>query len=203
MQLRLLRFLESKEFERVGDSKTMKADVRIIAATNCDLKEKIRKGEFREDLYYRLMGITIHLPPLRERIEDIPLLCDHFVKLYRESNNKDVIGISDEVLKLFMGCSWHGNIRELKNTIEYACAVCSEELILEKHLPPYFMSAIKKDPPDSGKTALTGDSEKEVIIKALDRTAGNKTKAARMLGISRGTLYNKMLKYGIEEGLRE
>jgi PAS domain S-box-containing protein len=199
MQLRLLRFLESKEYDRVGDSKTMKADVRVVAATNCDLKEKIRIGEFREDLYYRLMRITIQLPPLKERIEDIPLLCNHFIKLFRESNNKNLAGISDGVMKLFMRYSWRGNVRELKNTLEYACAICKSELIQEEHLPPYFISALQTDQPNVGISALTDGSEEGAIIAALNQTDGNKAKAARILGISRGTLYNKLLKYRIEK----
>jgi PAS domain S-box-containing protein len=160
MQLRLLRFLESKEYDRVGDSKTLKADVRVVAATNCDLKEKIRQGEFREDLYYRLMGVTLHLPPLKERIEDIPLLCSHFINRYCESTDKEILGISEDVLKLFFNYTWQGNVRELKNIMEYACAMCPGESLLNEHLPPYFMTAIQTDQPLAKAPEKTAGSEK-------------------------------------------
>jgi PAS domain S-box-containing protein len=136
IQLNLLRVLERKEFERVGDSKTRRANVRVIAATNVDMLEKIRTGAFREDLYYRLKVMVIHLPPLRSRTEDIPLLCEHFLGFFRTSFGKDITRISDEVMRLFMTYSWPGNVRELRSALEHACILCPGEEIQAGHLPP-------------------------------------------------------------------
>jgi transcriptional regulator with PAS, ATPase and Fis domain len=192
MQLRLLRFLESKEFEQVGESKTRKADVRVVAATNCDLKEKVRQGEFRQDLFYRLMGLVIELPPLRERVEDIPLIYDHFIRLFRESHHKNVSVVSESVRKMLLDHPWPGNVRELKNTVEYACALCRGELIQENHLPRHFISDTDHQRLAQAAGAAVGYSEKAAIFEALDRTDWNKAKAARLLGMSRATLYNKL-----------
>ncbi|MCP4115345.1 MAG: sigma-54-dependent Fis family transcriptional regulator [Desulfobacteraceae bacterium] len=200
MQLRLLRFLEAKEYERVGESNTRIANVRVVAATNCDLQEKIRKGEFRKDLYYRLMGLNFHLPLLRDRVEDIPLLCDFFIRQFQKSHNKNISGVAEPVLKRFLEHSWPGNVRELKSTLEFACALCPGELIREEHLPAYFMDAVAErlsQEPLPASAAEGGDSEKTVIIQTLDRIDWNKAKAARLLGISRATLYNKLKRYGI------
>lgn len=195
-QAKLLRILEQKEYERIGETKTRKADVRIIAATNRDLLKKVQAGEFREDLFYRLRGVHIQLPPLEERTEDIPLLINHFVQRFQESTHRNIEGVSDEVMKIFLNHPWPGNIRELKNTIESACALCLGGTVELTHLPPEMIQPVHLSRPQA-KTP-TQRSEKETILQVLDQTDGNKAKAARLLGMSRGTLYNKLLKYGIE-----
>ncbi|MFW2365259.1 MAG: sigma 54-interacting transcriptional regulator [Desulforhopalus sp.] len=208
-QAKLLRFLEQKEFERIGDSKTLKADVRVVAATNHDLQEKVRNKEFREDLYYRLKGILVKLPSLKERVDDIPLLISHFIDVSRKSMGKNIQGLDDRVTKLFMDYPWPGNVRELKSIIHYACALCPGEFIEEEHLPPEFLSAA----PGDSSTRVQGElirsvsaepgSEKESILTILEKTDWNKAKTARLLGVSRATLYSKLLKYNIEEKPRE
>ncbi len=203
-QAKLLRFLEQKEFERIGDSKTLKADVRVVAATNHDLQEKVRNKEFREDLFYRLKGILIKLPPLGERCDDIPLLISYFVGIYRKSMHKNIQGLDKNVTKLFMDYQWPGNVRELKSIIHYACAVCPGELIQEEHLPPEFLSAASDESSDKKKSDSINEffiepgSEKDSIFATLEKTDWNKAKTARLLGVSRATLYSKLLKYGIE-----
>jgi DNA-binding NtrC family response regulator len=203
-QAKLLRFLEQKEFERLGDSKTLRADVRVVAATNHDLQAKAKNKEFREDLFYRLKGILIKLPPLRERKDDLFLLVSHFIELSRKELGKNIQGLDENVTKMFINYQWPGNIRELKNTIHYACALCHGEVIQKHHLPPEFVSAASEDQHMNKKTALVnetsgeGESEKEKILALLKRTDWNKAKTARFLGVSRATLYSKLLRYGIE-----
>lgn len=204
-QAKLLRFLEQKEFERIGDSTTIKADVRVVAATNRDLQGKVRKREFREDLYYRLKNLLVKLPPLRQRSGDIPLLVSHFVEISRSSMNKNIQGLDSDVTELFLHYSWPGNIRELRSTIHYACALCPGEIIGREHLPPEFLEAVSA----AGSEAVSAEwaslspdtpqSEKEAILAILKKTDWNKAKSARLLGVSRATLYSKLLKYGIEE----
>ena len=203
-QAKLLRFLEQKEFERIGDSKTLRADVRVVSATNHDLQKKVQAKEYREDLYYRLKGILVNLPPLRDRSDDIPLLTSHFVGLSRKSMGKNISGLDEYVTKLFMDHQWPGNVRELKSVIHYACALCPGELIRKEHLPPEFLSAASGKPPAiktrdlMGGASMEPGSEKESILAMLEMTDWNKAKTARLLGISRATLYSKMLKYRIE-----
>lgn len=204
-QAKLLRFLEQKEFERIGDSRTLKADVRVVAATNQDLQEKVRIKEFREDLFYRLKGVLIKLPALKERSDDIPLLISNFLEQSRKSLNKNITGLDEGVARMFMDYPWPGNIRELKSVIHYACALCSEELIQQEHLPSEFLSAAsaaRSGAPEAGSVErLSAEigSERESILRVLDKTDWNKAKTARLLGISRATLYSKLLKYNIEE----
>ena len=202
-QAKLLRFLEQKEFERIGDSTTIKADVRVVAATNHDLQKKAENKEFRGDLYYRLKNILISLPPLRERSDDIPLLISHFIRTSRKSMNKNIQGLSRDVNKLFMHYPWPGNIRELRSVIHFACALCPGEMIEREHLPPEFLSAATIERPavmavDSVDQPIAKPaSEKDAILETLAKTDWNKAKAARLLGMSRATLYSKLLKYGI------
>jgi len=204
-QAKLLRFLEQKEFERIGDSTTIKADVRVVAATNQDLQKKVENKEFREDLYYRLKNILIRLPPLRERSDDIPLLISHFVKTSRKSMNKNIQGLSSEVNKLFLHYPWPGNIRELRSIIHFGCALCPGETIECEHLPSEFLAAATLE--RSAKMAVDlvdqplaqPASEKDAILETLAKTDWNKAKTARLLGMSRATLYSKLLKYGIGE----
>jgi len=203
-QAKILRFLEEKEFTRVGGSKTIKVDVRLICATNKDLTRLIRSGTFREDLFYRINVVPIVLPPLRDRKEDIPLLIDHFVKKYSEENNKKVLGLSKEALQLMMHYEWPGNVRELENLIERAIALTSNEWIQPEELPLSFLNPSKID--GLKESILRGDVtfvkaekdfEREIIEDALRRTNFVQSRAAELLGISRRILKYKMDKLGI------
>lgn len=197
IQLKLLRFLERKEYERVGDSRTLKADARIIAATHVDLTERIRQGLFREDFYYRLKVMNLHLPPLRERIEDIPPLVDHFCHVFRTQFKKQISGVSDDVLELFIHYPWPGNVRELRHAIEHAFILCPDSTISKVYLPPEFQYPAE----DTRDVFLKGSLEKDDILNALSRTDWNKAKAARLFGIHRSTLYRKLLELGISKEL--
>jgi PAS domain S-box-containing protein len=196
IQLRLLRVLQEKEFERVGDPTPIKVDVRIIAATNTNLREQVRQGELREDLYYRLRVVEVTLPPLRERREDIPLLVDNFLKNFNQQFNKDIVAISTDVLKLFMDYPWPGNVRELEHTLEHAFILCHQSIITVGNLPLDIMEIAKM------KASLFVDNmedEAQAIRQALDKADGNKAKVARLLGVSRPTLYRKMEKLNIRQ----
>jgi DNA-binding NtrC family response regulator len=203
-QAKLLRFLEQKEFERIGDSKTLKADVRIVAATNQDLSAKVSEKKFREDLFYRLKGVLIQLPTLSERADDIPLLASHFIRIFRKSLNKNIESMAKDVTKLFLEYPWPGNVRELKSAIHYACALCPEEVIKKEHLPAELFSEAaleqlaRRKADLKNKGHLNQGSEKESILAMLEKTDWNKAKTARRLGVSRATLYTKLLKYGIK-----
>jgi PAS domain S-box-containing protein len=196
VQLKLLRVLEEREFERVGSSTPTKVDVRLIAATNRNLMEKVSSGELREDLYYRLKVIEIMLPPLRDRREDIPLLVEHFRNGFNVKFKKDIEGISSEVLKAFLKYPWRGNIRELEHTMEHAFVLCNRNIITFDNLPYEFMAA-----PEAvrNSSTLNAEADTQGILDALEKTAWNKTKAARLLGIDRVTLYRKIKKYNITE----
>lgn len=196
-QVRLLRVLQEKEFERVGGEETLKADVRIIAATNKNLQEEINTGRFREDLYYRLHIIPITLPPLRERKEDIPILTAHFVRKIGSELGIPHLSIEDDVLTYFSDYNWPGNVRELENIIERAAVLCDNETIRVKDLP--FFSV-----PQSNVSLLHGDLdlnhtlehlEKQLIEKALAKAGGVRTEAARLLNIKTSALYYKLEKY--------
>ncbi|MDY6854891.1 MAG: sigma 54-interacting transcriptional regulator [Thermodesulfobacteriota bacterium] len=191
MQLRLLRVLQEKEFERVGDSTPLKIDVRIIASTNRNLKEKVRLVEFREDLYFRLKVIEISIPPLRERREDIPLLTDHFRNIFNKRFKKEIIRISDDVLRIFIGYSWPGNVRELEHAIEHAFIICRSNIITIDDLP----IEIRDHTKEGSALKNTDVNEIEMIREALEKTDWNKAKAARLLGMDRTTLYRKLRKY--------
>lgn len=187
-QLKLLRVLQHREFERLGDSTTMKSDVRIIAATNRDLLQRVREGRFREDLYYRLKVVEISLPPLRQRLEDLPLLVDHFISRFNKKYCKNISLISPEVQRAFMGYGWPGNIRELEHTLEHAFIVSRSETIGMEALPMYF-----KLPGDTGQMPLRPrKTDIGSVLSALERSAGNKSKAAGLLGISRQTIYRML-----------
>jgi len=187
VQVRLLRVLEEKKIERVGDYKPIKVDVRIIAATNQNLTNLVQKGRFREDLYYRLNVFNIHVPPLRERTEDIPLLVAHFLNACSRAMNKEITSVSDEAMKCLLQHNWRGNIRELMNVVESACVLCAGETIRTEHLPPIFESWVP---------GIDAASETD-IREALRLAKGNKAKAARLLGIHRSTLYRRMERDGI------
>jgi DNA-binding NtrC family response regulator len=192
LQSKLLRVIENKEFIKLGDTKTTKVDVRIIAATNRDLKKSIEAGEFREDLYYRLNVFTIELPSLRERVEDIPELATHFATYYANRQNKS-LRIGKEALRLLMKHSWKGNTRELRNVLERASILADNE-ILPEHLP---FDIQKQNESSEGLTLVS--VEKHHIQKVLEFTKGNKTKAAEALGIGLTTLYRKMEEYNISK----
>lgn len=195
LQLRLLRVLQEREFERVGDSDPIKVDVRVIAATNNELHKMVRSGNFREDLYYRLNVVQLTLPPLRDRREDIPAMLDHFLSRFNMKLNKNITAISEDVKRVFMSYSWPGNIRELQNALEFAIVLCHGSTITIKDLPPEFI--------DNNKAVLDttdkNEDERQTIIQALKKTDWNKAKAARFLGIDRKTIYTKITKYNIVE----
>ena len=203
-QAKLLRFLEQKEFERLGDSTTLKADVRVVAATKHDLAAKVNERTFREDLFYRLKGILIQLPPLKDRIDDIPFLMSHFIKASRKTQKKNIEGVADDVTKLFLDHLWPGNVRELKSTIEYACAICPGEIIHKEDLPTELFSESSLEKLARRKTDSAHEnihdqgSEKELILDMLEKTDWNKAKAARLLGMGRTTFYTKLLQYDIK-----
>jgi DNA-binding NtrC family response regulator len=191
MQIELLRVLETKKFMRVGGNKEISSDFRVICATNHDLKGLVEKGVFREDLYYRLNVMNIHVPPLRERIEDIPLLVDYFIKKYCTSMNKPLIPIEPAALKRITGYQFPGNIRELENMIERAIVVGSGKKIVLKDLP------FGKDTVDSSVESLD-DFEKAFILQILNKYSWNISRTAQALKVDRVTLYNKIKKYGLK-----
>ena len=196
IQLKLLRVIQEKEFERVGDARTIKVDVRIIAATNCNLKEKVKLGDFREDLYYRINVVDFTIPPLRERREDIPLLANHFLEKFNTRFKKHIEGLSNVVMNTFMSYSWPGNVRELEHAVEHGFVLCREKTLLIEHLPMEIKEVIATGPP-----ALKGKNniQKQDIIESLNKTDWNKSKAARILGINRRTLYRKISEYRISK----
>ena len=192
-QVKLLRVLETHKFERLGGSETIESDFRLIAATNRNLKEMVEKGEFREDLYYRLSVFDLHLPPLRERKGEIPALADHFIKEFARENLKNISGITPEALRKLSEYPWPGNIRELRNCIEKMVVLSGEMMLREEDIP----ENIREYRPEtadagSGDTLNLESSEKELIRKALAECGGNRAAAARKLGISRRTLYRKL-----------
>jgi PAS domain S-box-containing protein len=191
IQLKLLRVLQEKVFERVGESNSQKVDVRIIASTNKDLKEKVRKGEFREDLYYRLKVVEVSLPPLRNRLEDLPLLVNHFCDMFNKRFQKEIDGLSNEVLNKFMTYRWPGNVRELEHVIEHAFVLCHGRVITLEHIPSEVRDYGGSDKIMRQKNYVKNKISVQEILKTLSETGGNKAKAARLLGISRPTLYSK------------
>jgi PAS domain S-box-containing protein len=201
MQAKLLRILQEREVERVGGTKTQKIDLRVITATNRDLEDMIAKGEFRQDLYYRLNIISLHIPPLRERIEDIPKLCDALLSKLNSQLHGFVEGISPDAMEIIKLYEWPGNVRELENVLERALNMIDDEvLIMPEHLPA-FLKKMAKIPEISGAgkdlDSIISDAEKQAIFKALETCNGNKSKAAQLLGIHRSGFYQKLAKYGI------
>ncbi len=216
MQLRLLRFLQEKTFYPVGSDKEIQVDVRVIAATNVDLKEKVRQGSFREDLYFRLLIIDLHLPPLRDRTGDISLLTHHFVQFFARKLDKGITGISEQAMALFCQYDWPGNVRQLEHSIERACILCQDATISTEHLPEEIvkqqqpdhlanaLSAVElSNAPENNRTQQDNLTEQEQqttqeIISALKTAGGNKAKAARILKVDRSTLYRKMRELHID-----
>ena len=202
LQVKLLRVLQEGEFERVGEAKTVRVDVRIIAATNQNLEELIPQGRFREDLYYRLNVISIELPPLRDRKEDIPVLIHYFLEKFSEKNRKRFSGVSDGFLKALEGYHWPGNVRELENVVERATIVAKGETLTEQDLPDLFHAnpdSMVSGPGSRPLKEMLGDPERELILRTLKECHWNRKKAAIQLGINRTTLYNKMKKYHLVE----
>ena len=201
IQSKILRVLQEKEVDRVGGERPVPVDVRVVAATNADLEEMIRQGRFREDLFYRLNVISITLPPLRERREDIPLLIDRFILRYNAETKKNVRGISGEALEMLMKYRFPGNVRELENIIERAVVLEDEELIQPERLPFFSSSSLLDDGAggggDPGRFPTLDDMERRHVAAALRRTRGVKTEACKLLGISRPTLDRKISKYRI------
>jgi len=201
VQAKLLRVLENHEFRPLGANESTFVDVRVLAATNKDLAELVRTGGFREDLLHRLNKVVIDLPPLRERLEDIPLLVRHFLQVASRSFAKNVRGVSREVQKLFLKYHWPGNVRELANVLESAAMLCKKDFIDVANLPKYLRDYV---PPQgaiafggSGRLSTLDDLEKDYITYLLKVTKGNLRQTAKILSISRTTLYNKLAKYGI------
>lgn len=195
VQTKLLRVLETRQFERVGGNKTININVRIIAATNKDLLAEIKKGNFREDLFYRINVMNIHLPPLRERMDDFPLLINHFIKKYNERFSKAVTNFSPEAYNLLQEYHWPGNIRELENVIEHCFVLCRCDIIQSEHLPDRIKHKIFNK--ESGTANPIQNAERNLLMEILKKNDGNKSQAARELNINPSTLWRKMKKLGI------
>jgi DNA-binding NtrC family response regulator len=194
LQARLLRAVQEREISRVGSTHRKKIDVRIISATNRDLHREVREGKFREDLFYRLNVIHISVPPLRERLEDIPALVDYYLKKLATEKGRPANAISDEAMRFLKRCDWPGNVRELINAIEFAVVTCEGKIIGPRDLPYGTASPAESEALDRGRLAQLEQNE---ILNALNQFRGNKTKAAEYLGINRKTLREKMQKYGL------
>ena len=196
VQMRLLRVLQESEFERVGDSTTIKVDVRIVAATNQKLTEKVRQGTFRQDLYYRLNVVCLELPPLRDRPDDLDLLVVHFIAKFNRKLSKAVTDVSDDVMTIFRSYRWPGNVRELEHAIEHASILCKTSVITVCDLPQDLQESISNSPTHLGNNfhppSDSDSSPRLSLAEALAESGGNKAAAARMLGISRMTLYRQM-----------
>ena len=202
-QVKLLRFLGERTFERVGSNKTLTADVRLITATNKNLAQLVKEGSFRDDLYFRLRVLEIHLPPLRERKDDLPLMAQTFVKEFAAENEKTVRGIAPEAMKLMLDYNWPGNVRELRTAMEHAVVLTRGETILGRDLPVNLRSGQSESLTADGDVALgdltVKEAEKQLIIKALKENNGNRSEAARKLGMSRRTMHRKLHVYHLED----
>ena len=189
-----------REFQRVGDNRTIKIDARIITATNKDLYKKVLDGSFRDDLYYRLSVFPVHLPPLRDRIEDVPVLVGHFIEKFNKQMGRSIQGITDRVLDTLEKYHWPGNIRELSNAMEHAFVHARGALIYPQDLPQSLLSAPPVPAPGKlhEREQALDHVERELIIKELEAAGWNKTAAAKRLRMGRSTLWRKMEKYGID-----
>jgi two-component system, NtrC family, response regulator AtoC len=212
VQVKLLRVLEERCFERVGGGESVEVDIRLLAATNRDLREWVSEGKFREDLFFRLDVVSINLPPLRDRLDDLPLLCAHFIRESAERNGKPVAGISPDAIELLAGYRWPGNVRELRNTMEKMVVLARNDRLGVRDIPVNIRQAVR----DSGglqipvrgilAPVLVGeaapslaDAERSMILSAIDQQGGNRTKAAEVLGISRRTLHRKLRQYETDD----
>jgi Nif-specific regulatory protein len=200
MQVKLLRVLQEREIERVGGNRTIKIDVRVIAATNRPLEELLQKNQFREDLYYRLNVFPLHLPPLRERKSDILLLADHFIEKYNKKSHKNVKRIATSAINLLMSYHWPGNVRELENVVERAVLLANNDVILGIHLPPSLQSAESTGTSPTATLEETVDRvERELILDALKSSKGNYSKAAKALGITERIMGLRIKKYNLDK----
>jgi DNA-binding NtrC family response regulator len=199
-QVKLLRFLQERTFERVGGNETLKVDVRILAATNRDLRQRIAEGLFREDLYYRLNVVTMEIPPLRDRVSDVPELSTFFLKRYAQENGKRIEGFSDEALAALSAYAWPGNVRELENAIERAVVLCDATRVELRHLPASIHDAAPEGamPPVPGTTIY--DLERYAILRTLESCKGSTSKAATILGISPRKIQYKLHEYASARG---
>jgi Nif-specific regulatory protein len=198
-QIRLLRVLQEREFERVGGTETIRTDARVLAATNRDLESLVEDGRFRQDLYYRLNVFPIHIPPLRDRKTDIPLLADFFVEKYSRVHHKDIKRISTPAIDMLMSYHWPGNTRELENCIERAVLVSNDDVIHGHHLPPTLQTAEATGTMPAGNLQATLDNvEREMLLDALKSSRGNMAKAARALGITERLMGLRVAKHGID-----
>jgi transcriptional regulator with PAS, ATPase and Fis domain len=195
--VKLLRVLEQKEYEPLGSVETEKADVRVIAATNRDLWAMAQAGDFREDLYYRLNVMPIHIPPLRERKEDIPLLVEHFIDVFNQTVEGSINGIVSSAMKILLNHDYPGNVRELENIIEHAFILCREQYVAPKNLPEYLTDRFPDRTVKGKKLELVDNYEKELVEETLKQHNGNIKRAAEELGIHRSTLWRKMKKNNI------
>ncbi len=201
MQAKLLRVLQEREITRVGGEEVIDVDVRVMAATNKELMEEIESGRFREDLYYRLNVVSVNIPPLRDRREDIPLLAQHFLKMFSEKNNKEIKGFTPQAMDIFLKYNWPGNVRELMNAVERGVVLAQTEYLDERVLS--VASKVEEFEAEMiSKNGIPGDIpldeiERVAILKALGLAEGNKSEAARRLGITRQTLLKKLKKYGV------
>jgi|Deesub1362A_J573_1020465.scaffolds.fasta_scaffold00311_45 two-component system response regulator HydG/two-component system response regulator AtoC len=196
LQKKLLRFLQEKKFHRLGGKTELSADVRVLTATNKNIEEAVEKGEFRADLYYRLNVITINMPPLRERRDDIPLLASHFLEEYSKKNKKDIRGFDPQVMDILMNYDWPGNVRELENLIERAVILCPYDQITMECLPRKLREMDQEEDLEGEDLNLV-ETEKRVILKALNKTSWNQSQAARLLGITRKQLRTRMKNLGL------
>lgn len=200
LQVKLLRVLQEREFERVGSSRSLRVDVRVLAATHRDLEALLRAGRFREDLYYRINVVTITLPPLRERREDLPLLIDHFVAKFAARNGKVIHGLTREAREALLRYDYPGNVRELENLIERAVVLTRDEVIGLRDLPLTLHEPAPEPPAPGGLAAAVEALERRMIREALDRAGSVQTRAAELLGISERALRYKLRKYGLAGG---
>jgi transcriptional regulator with PAS, ATPase and Fis domain len=201
-QVKLLRVLQNREIERVGESRTRRVDVRLVAATNADLEAKVRAGVLREDFYFRLKVISIRMPPLRERRSDIPLLAEYFLALYAKRHGRVMEGFTEPAMELLVHYEWPGNVRELENVVEAALVLADDAWITPAALPAEIggRQRVEDLPEGDGLRIPAGttlpEAEGRIILDTLERTNGNKTAAARILGIGLRTLYRKLESYG-------
>ncbi|HPM36161.1 MAG TPA: sigma-54 dependent transcriptional regulator [candidate division Zixibacteria bacterium] len=199
LQSKLLRVIQEREFERVGSSQTIQVDVRLVATSNRNLREYIAAGRFREDLYYRLNVIPIHLTPLEERKEDVPLLVEHFIAKYNRENSRTVKGVDAQAMRLLMHYHWPGNVRELENYIERAVVTGNKEILTEDEFPAELALGRAADSLAALRVPMKlEEGNKYLILKTLEKFNGNKTRAAEALGISARTIRNKLAEYGEE-----
>jgi two-component system response regulator HydG len=197
LQVQLLRALQERKVKPVGSNEEIHVNIRVIAATNEDLFELVKKGEFREDLYHRLNEFSVRVPALKDRKEDLMIFANYFLDSANRELEKDVSGFSEKTIAAFKAYHWPGNLRELKNIVKRAVLLSDGEYISSTVLPSEVLSSEQKEEPEQNYGLFKNKNEQELILDALEKTHGNKSKAARLLSIDRKTLYNKLKQYGI------